>query len=89
MTAEQWLNLSVSYYKQQKYLESIAAAQTAAYLRPDYPEAYNNIGAAYGALHMWDPAIQADLLALRYRPDFPLARNNLTWAMEQKRRGAR
>ncbi|HYL75442.1 MAG TPA: hypothetical protein VEU96_14615 [Bryobacteraceae bacterium] len=85
LTPDQWLNLSLTYYQQHKYLESIAAAQTAVYLRPDYAEAYNNIGAAYAALHLWDPAIQADRQALRCRPDFPLARNNLAWAMEQKR----
>lgn len=89
LTPDQWLNLSLTYYQQHKYLESIGAAQTAAYLRPDYAEAYNNLGAAYGALHLWDPAIQADLQALRCRPDFPLARNNLAWAMEQKRLGIR
>jgi len=89
LTPEQWLGLSLTYYQQHKYLESIAAAQTAAYLRPDFAEAYNNIGAAYAVLRLWDPAIQADLQALRCRPNFPLARNNLAWAMEQKRLGAR
>ncbi len=89
LTPEQWLNLSLTYYQQHRYLESIAAAQTAAYLRTDYAEAYNNIGAAYAMLRLWDPAIQADRQALRCRPDFPLARNNLEWAMEQKRLGVR
>jgi len=89
LTPEQWVNLSLTYYQQHKYLESIAAAQTAAYLRPDYPEAYNNVGAAYAQLHLWDAAIQADRQALRYRPDFALARNNLAWALEQKRLGVR
>src|SRR3989442_9209639 len=49
LTAEQWVNLSVAYYQDAKYLEAIAAAQTAVYLKPDYAEAYNNMGAAYGA----------------------------------------
>lgn len=89
LTPEQWLDLSLSYYQQHRYLESIAAAQTAAYLRPNYPEAYNNIGAAYAALHLWDLAIQADQQALRLRPDYQLGRNNLVWALEQKRLGVR
>jgi len=89
LTPEQWLGLSLTYYRQNKFLESVAAAQTAAYLRPGYAEAWNNVGAAYGALHIWDPAIQADMQALRLRPDFPLARNNLAWATEQKRLGVR
>ena len=67
------------------YLEAIGAAQTALYLKPDYAEAYNNIGAAYASLRIWDPAIQAAQQALRLRPDFPLAKNNLAWALAQKR----
>jgi protein O-mannosyl-transferase len=89
MTPEQWLNLSLAYYQQQRYLESIAAAQTAAYLKPDYAEAHNNIGAAYAALHLWDLAIQADQQALRIKPDYQLGRSNLAWALEQKRLGVR
>jgi protein O-mannosyl-transferase len=87
MTPEQWLNLSLTRYQHHKYLESIAAAQTAVYLHPNNAEAYNNMGAAYASLHLWDLAIQADVQALHCRPDFPLARNNLLWATEQKRLG--
>jgi tetratricopeptide (TPR) repeat protein len=88
MTAEQWLNLSFYAYQHQRYLESIAAAQTAVKLKPDYADAYNNIAAAYSALHLWDFAIAAAQEALRIRPDYQLARNNLNWALEQKRLAA-
>lgn len=88
MTAEQWLNLSLDAYQHHRYLESIAAAQTALKLKPDYAEAYNNIAAAYSELHLWDFAIAAAQEALRIRPDFPLARNNLNWVLEQKRLAA-
>ena len=88
MTAEQWLNLSLYAYQHQRYLESIAAAQTAVELKPDYADAYNNIAAAYSALHLWDFAIAAAQEALRIRPDYQLARNNLNWALEQKRLAA-
>jgi tetratricopeptide (TPR) repeat protein len=71
-------------YQEGKYLESVGAAQTAIYLRPDFAEAYNNIGAAYAALHLWDPAIQADQQAVRLNPSLQLARNNLAWALTQK-----
>jgi len=87
LTADQWINLSQSYFREGKYLESIAAAQTALYLKPDLAEAYNNIGAAYAALRLWDPAIQADQSALRLKPDFVLARNNLAWSLSQKQAG--
>lgn len=87
MTPAQWLDQSLDYYRQSKFLESAFAAQTAANLKPDLPEAWNNVGAAYAALHLWDAAIQADQQALRLKPDFQLARNNLAWATEQKRLG--
>ena len=57
-------------------------------LKPDYADAYNNIAAAYSALHLWDFAIAAAQEALRIRPDYQLARNNLNWALEQKRLAA-
>ncbi len=85
MTAEQWLNLSLYAYQHGKYLESIAAAQTALKLKPDYADAYNNIAASYSALRLWDFAIANAQEALRIRPDYQLARNNLNWALEQKR----
>jgi tetratricopeptide (TPR) repeat protein len=83
-TAGQWLNLSRSLYQEGKYLESIGAAQTALRVKPDYAEAYNNIGAAYASLRLWDPAIQADQQALQLEPAMQLARNNLAWAVRQK-----
>jgi len=86
-TAEQLLNLSLSLYQARKFPESIAAAQSALLVDPDFAEAYNNIAAAHSELHQWDEAIKAAEQALRLRPDFALARNNLNWALEQKRLG--
>jgi hypothetical protein len=70
-------------------LESVAAARNAVNLGPDYAEAYDNTGAGYGALHLWDAAIQADAAAVPLQPDFQLARNNLAWAQQQKQRESR
>ena len=83
-TAEQWVNLSRTLYQDGKYLESIGAAQTALHLKPEFAEAFNNIGAAYAAMRLWDLAIQADQQAVRLQPTMQLARNNLAWAMQQK-----
>jgi tetratricopeptide (TPR) repeat protein len=83
-SAVQWLNLSRNLYQEGKYLESIGAAQTALSLRPQYAEAYNNIGAAYAALRLWDQAILSDQMAVHLDPSFQLARNNLSWAQAQK-----
>ena len=82
--AEQWVNLSRTLYQEGKYLESIGAAQTALHLKPEFAEAFNNIGAAYAAMRLWDLAIQADQQAVRLQPTMQLARNNLAWAMQQK-----
>lgn len=87
MTADQWLQQSLYYHKQARFLECIAAAQTALFLKPDFAEAYNNIGVAYSSLHLWDLAIQAESQAVRLKPDFELARNNIAWALAQKQRG--
>ena len=84
LTAAQWLNLSRAYYLDGKYLETIGAAQTALHLKPDLAEAYNNIGAAYAAMRLWDPAIQADQQAVQLEPGLQLARNNLAWAVTQR-----
>ena len=89
LTADAWLGLSLSYYQQQRYMESIGAAQTAVNLRPGFAEAYTNIGAAYSALHLWDLAIQSAQQALTLKPEVTLAKNNLAWALEQKRLGVR
>ena len=83
-SADQWLNLSRTLYQQSKYLESIGAAQTALHLKPDFALAYNNIGAAYAAMRLWDPAIEADQKAIQLAPGMQLARNNLAWALTQK-----
>jgi uncharacterized protein (TIGR02996 family) len=88
-TPEQWLNVSLEYYRDQRYLEAIAAAQTAIYLRPGYADAYNNVGAAYAALQLWEPAVQADLQAVHLKPDFQLAKNNLAWALSQRQTNKR
>jgi tetratricopeptide (TPR) repeat protein len=53
-------------------------------LRPNFPEAYNNIAAANNAMGRWDEGIRAANEALRLNPNYVLARNNLQWALQQK-----
>ena len=78
------VNLSLIYYLTQRYNDCIAAAQEALKLRPDYPEAYNNIAAAHMAQAEWDLAIEASVAALHIQPDFQLAKNNLKYAIAEK-----
>ena len=82
-TPEGYLSRSYVYYTQGKFEESIEAAQAALNLRPDYPEAWNNIAAAYNSMSRWTEGIQAAEQAIRLRPDYTLARNNLAWAQSQ------
>jgi tetratricopeptide (TPR) repeat protein len=88
MTAEDYLNLSLSYNRAKKFPESIAAAEEALKLKPDYAEAHNNIAAAYEEMQKWDLAIGEARKALKIRPDFQLARNNLEWSITQKQKAS-
>ncbi len=84
LTADDLLNDSMRLYQQGKYSESIAAARGALKLRPDFPEAWNNIAAADASMKRWDDAIAAAQKAVALKPDFQLAKNNLAWALSEK-----
>ena len=81
-TPEHYLELSLQHYREGRYVESVAASRAALKLRPDYAEAWNNIGAAYNKLGRYEEAAAACEEALRLKPDFQLARNNLQHARE-------
>jgi tetratricopeptide (TPR) repeat protein len=81
-TPESYLALSLQYYREARYAESIAACRAALALRANYAEAWNNIGAAYNKLGRYDEAAAACEEALRLKPAFELARNNLQYARE-------
>jgi hypothetical protein len=81
---EHWLRLSLHYYQTGHYPESIDVATTALTLKPDYAEAYNNIGASFASMKMWDQAIAGTQAALRLKPDLAHAKDNLLWAQQQK-----
>ena len=82
-TPVNYLNLSLIYYNEGLFNESIFAAKQALILKPDYAEAYNNIGAAHNELHHWDEAIAALEKAISLKPGYQLAINNLNWAKER------
>ena len=88
-TAEDWLTASLRANQAGAYQQSIDDARAALKLRPNFPEAYNNIAAAYEAMHKWDEAIAAAKEAIRLKPDFQLAKNNLDWSISQKKLGVR
>jgi tetratricopeptide (TPR) repeat protein len=82
-TPEYYLDLSLQFYREESYVESIVACRRALDLRPGYAEAWNNICAAYNKLGRYGEAAAACEQALLYKPDFELARNNLQYARER------
>jgi Flp pilus assembly protein TadD len=83
ISAESCLNLSLQRYREGRFAEAIEASQKALELKPDYPEAWNNIGAAYNSLGQFEKGAAACEQALRLNPGFTLARNNLNYAREK------
>jgi uncharacterized protein (TIGR02996 family) len=79
-----WINLSLAQYREQRYEQSIDSARKALAISPNSAEAYNNIGAAYGAMEQWNKAIDNDLQAVRLNPNLQIARNNLAWAQSHE-----
>lgn len=84
-TPENYLTLSLSYYQKRQFEKCIRACNEAIKLKPDYAEAFNNLGAAYNCLDRWDEAAAACEKALTIRPDFTLAGNNLEYANRHRK----
>ena len=81
--AAPFVNASLAAYRAGQFQQSIAAAQQALKVNPHSAEAWNNIGAGYGAMHQWAPAIAAEQEAVKLAPDLQIARNNLRWFTSQ------
>ena len=82
-TAEYHLARSLAEFQMRRYRECIASARRALEIRPQYAEAWNNIGAAHNALAEWSEGIAASEAALRINPSLQIARNNLAFARQQ------
>lgn len=78
-----YINLSLEYYNEGKYMECITAANTANSILPN-AIAYNNICTAYNELKEYDKAIEACNKALKLEANYSLALGNLNYALEQK-----
>ena len=86
-SAENYLNLSLAYYNEGRYMDCIHACQEALKLKPDYDLAYNNICSAYNMLHDYDNAIIAGEKAVKINPNNQQAKNNLQAAKDSKKKG--
>jgi tetratricopeptide (TPR) repeat protein len=78
-TPEEYISLSINYYKEGKYEKCIEACLEALKLRPDIAEAYNIIGTAYNSMEKYDEAIENYEKAIKIKPDFELAKTNIQW----------
>lgn len=82
-TAGGYVNLSLLYYRAERFRESIEACQKALEINPSYAIAHNNICSAHVELGEYDAAIAACEKALGINPDFERAKNNLAWAQKR------
>ena len=82
--AASYVQLGMVYYNQGQYEEGIKAWEKALKFNPNNEVAYNDIAAAYGAMHKWDAEISACQKALAINPNFDLAKRNLAWATSKK-----
>ena len=67
-----------------KASEAIQSYQQAIQQKPDYAEAYNNLGIAYKYQNRLDEAITCYQQALKYRPDYAIACNNMANAIRDQ-----
>jgi tetratricopeptide (TPR) repeat protein len=77
-----YINLSLEYYKQEKYRTSIAAARKSIAIVPN-AIAFNNICSSYNQLKEYQKAIVACNEALKLDANSKLANGNLNYAIQQ------
>jgi tetratricopeptide (TPR) repeat protein len=82
--ADAYLKLSVEYFKNRRFEDSIRACRQALALRPDLAEAYSNLAAAEYALGRLDETEAALRETLRLRPDLRMAQDNLDIVLKEK-----
>jgi tetratricopeptide (TPR) repeat protein len=83
-TVDDYLQLSVAYFQNRRYEDSVKACQEALAMHPGQAEAYSNMAAAYYALGRLDESETALRDALRIRPEMAGARNNLDFILGLK-----
>jgi tetratricopeptide (TPR) repeat protein len=81
-----YLKLSVAYYQNRRFPESVNACKQALAIRPELAEAYSNMAAAEYAMGNLDATEAALRSALKYEPKLYLAKNNLDFILWLKSR---
>ncbi len=82
-SADNYLNLSLVYFRAKKFRECIEACHKALEINPQFAAAFNNICSSYNELGEWDKALAACEKAIQIQPDFQLAKNNKAFAEQQ------
>lgn len=85
-TFNDYLTLSVAYFRAKRYEDCIAAAQNALKLKVDLAEAHSNVSACQHALGRDDEAIAELREVVRLRPDMVVAWSNLAILEEDRRK---
>lgn len=75
-----YINLSLSYYKNGKLLECVEACKKVLEIDPKNAIAYNNMCSAYNELKQYEKAVEACNKALEIDSNFERAKNNLNFA---------
>ena len=79
------LNKARMAYQAGQYQQSIAQAQSALLLKPDFMQAYWSIGISYGMLGQWDQAVTNLEAALKIDKGYDDARHGLQWAKDNQK----
>ena len=79
-SVENYINLSLAYYRGERYEDCIKACEKAIELDPRSAVAYNNMCSAYNAMGEWKKAAEACSKAIEIDSTFQLAKNNLAVA---------
>lgn len=77
---QRFTSLAVFFY----LLSLVMYIQIALRLKPDFAEAYNNLGSAYGAKGLTDKAIEQFQIALKLKPEYADAHENIGNAYLEK-----
>lgn len=76
-SASDYFKQGITYGKDGKYQEAVDSLQHAINLKPNYSEAYLNLGNIYTYLGNYEGAVQAYKNVIRIKPDFAVAYFNL------------
>ncbi|HWR57480.1 MAG TPA: tetratricopeptide repeat-containing serine protease family protein [Thermodesulfovibrionales bacterium] len=79
-SAEDAFLLAFVYEKANMYIEAVEAYNKALTMKPDYPDAYINLGLTYYKLEKYPEAIDAYKKAARLKPDTPSIYNKIAGA---------